>query len=162
VVQGVCSWHVLSFESWYVVGPLTIGRLAEEVGVSIETVRYYERRQLIEAPPRSEAGYRHYGPDDVARLRFIRRAKDLGFTLTEIRELVTAGKHDSIEEVVGAAKSRLTKLDEEVRVLISQRCRLRQLLEVCDHGSEAACIALLTPTEREGFSDRSQRIGVQQ
>jgi MerR family transcriptional regulator, copper efflux regulator len=67
---------------------LSIGQLAEAAGVHIETIRYYERRGLLPEPPRSAAGYRQYGPDDLWRLEFVGRAKTLGFTLTEVGELL--------------------------------------------------------------------------
>ena len=69
-------------------GSFTIGRLAETAGVNVETVRYYERRGLLEQPPRPGQGYRQYSDADVWRLQFIRRGKDLGFTLAEIAELL--------------------------------------------------------------------------
>jgi MerR HTH family regulatory protein len=67
---------------------LKIGELARLSDLSIKTIRYYERRGLLAQPPRTEGGYRLYGPEEVARLRFVRRAKLLGLTLEEIRELV--------------------------------------------------------------------------
>ena len=69
---------------------MTIGRLAKQSGVNIDTIRYYERNRLLPEPSRRLSGYREYGPTDVARLRFIMRAKDLGFTLAEIAELIVA------------------------------------------------------------------------
>jgi MerR family transcriptional regulator, copper efflux regulator len=127
---------------------LTIGRLAEEAGVTVETVRYYERRALIDPPVRTQSGYRSYSDVDVARLRFVRRAKDLGFTLAEIRELVSVGAEqpDPILDVTAKATARLFKLDREVQILLEQRCRLRQLLEICDHGDGASCVALMIDT----------------
>ena len=68
--------------------PLTIGAVAKRVGVAIDTIRYYEREGLLPEPVRRASGYRSYGEGTVAQLRFIRRAKDLGFTLEEIRELL--------------------------------------------------------------------------
>src|SRR5438445_10622353 len=70
-------------------GPLTIGQLARRAGVGIETVRFYERQGLLEEPARKESGYRQYQEDVVARLRFIKRAKELGFSLREIMELLS-------------------------------------------------------------------------
>ena len=67
---------------------MKIGTLARQADVAIDTVRYYERQGLLPAPERTQSGYRSYAADDVARLRFIRRAKTLGFTLAEIRELL--------------------------------------------------------------------------
>src|SRR5215468_10396737 len=68
--------------------PLTIGQVARQVGVGVETVRFYERQGLLEQPARRESGYRQYAEDVVARLRFIRRAKELGFSLKEVAELI--------------------------------------------------------------------------
>src|SRR5437588_12788993 len=67
---------------------LTIGRLAQEAGINLETVRYYERRGLLPKPPRTASGYRLFPADATLRLRFIRRAQELGFSLKEIRELL--------------------------------------------------------------------------
>ena len=67
---------------------MKIGELAQRAGVRIDTVRYYERQGLLPAPQRQASGYRRYEDSDVARLRFVRRAKALGFTLIEIRELL--------------------------------------------------------------------------
>jgi DNA-binding transcriptional MerR regulator len=67
---------------------LKIGELARQTGLSIKTIRYYESRGLLEQLPRTEGGYRLYGPEEIARLRFVQRAKLLGLTLEEIRELV--------------------------------------------------------------------------
>ena len=64
--------------------PLTIGQVARSAGVGVETVRFYERQGLLEEPARKDSGYRQYSQDVVARLRFIKRAKELGFSLKEI------------------------------------------------------------------------------
>ena len=74
---------------------LTIGRVAEQASVGVETVRFYEREGLLEEPPRRQSGYREYGEDAVTRLRFIRRAKQLGFTLKEIKELLALRRDPS-------------------------------------------------------------------
>ncbi len=121
---------------------LTIGGLAREVGVHVETVRYYERRRLLDPPKRTAGGYRTYGPADIARLQFVRRAKDLGFTLQEIAELLRNDGPGSANDVAAVAQSKLNQLDEAVRELVAQRCRLRQLLQICDHGDGADCVAL--------------------
>jgi len=67
---------------------VTIGQLAREAGINLETVRYYERRGLLPKPPRTSSGYRLFPMDAAQRLRFIKRAKDLGFSLAEIQELL--------------------------------------------------------------------------
>ncbi len=75
--------------------PLSIGRVARRAGVGVETVRFYERQGLIEEPPRRMSGYREYDEDVVSRLGFIRRAKELGFTLKEIKELLSLRRDPS-------------------------------------------------------------------
>ncbi len=125
---------------------LTIGALARAAGVNVETVRYYERRQLLDAPPRAQSGYRTYGPSDVDRLQFVRRAKDLGFTLQEIGELLHGDGLGSTTDVAAAAQAKLLTLDHEVQSLMEQRCRLRQLLQICDHGDGQDCVALIFET----------------
>ena len=74
---------------------LSIGQLARRAEVGVETVRYYERRGLLQEPQRRQSGYRQYSEEAVSRLQFIRRAKDLGFTLREIGELLSLG-HDPL------------------------------------------------------------------
>jgi DNA-binding transcriptional MerR regulator len=95
---------------------LKIGELARQTGLSIKTIRYYERRGLLEQPPRTEGGYRLYGPEEVARLRFVQRAKLLGLTLEEIRELVSLAADCNEGELVPRLEEVLTeKLRETER-----------------------------------------------
>jgi MerR family copper efflux transcriptional regulator len=122
---------------------LTIGRLAERAGVHVETIRYYERRGLIAEPLRSDAGYRLYDEHDLWRLEFIARAKRLGFTLGEITDLFGAHHDRAPSEVLDAAHAKLAAVDEQMRLLANQRCQLRRLVEVCSHGDDDACVALL-------------------
>ncbi len=119
----------------------TLSGLAREVGVNAETVRYYERRGLLPSPPRTSSGYRQYSDDDLWRLRFIRRAKDLGFTLAEIADLL-GGEHPlSAGEVLGAAARKLDQIDDDVRRLETRREHLRRLVEICAEGDDD-CVAL--------------------
>jgi DNA-binding transcriptional MerR regulator len=130
---------------------LTIGQLAEAAGVHLETVRYYERRGLLAEPPRSPAGYRQYGSDELWRLRMIGRAKRLGFTLAEIGELLdgadgaraSAGAAaPDADRVLAAARARIDAVDHAMRALADQRVRLEQLVGVCTDGPAADCSAL--------------------
>ena len=121
-------------------GSYTIGALARSAEVGVETVRYYERRGLLEQPPRG-AGYRQYSDDDLARLRFVRRAKELGFTLSEIRELLGAGESRSAADVLAAARGKLARVNDDVRRLEDLRCRLSRLVRACQEGSDG-CVAL--------------------
>ncbi|HEY7072875.1 MAG TPA: MerR family transcriptional regulator [Acidimicrobiales bacterium] len=120
-------------------GSLTLGALARAAGVNPETIRYYERRGLLPEPPRTPAGYRQYGTEDADRVALILRAKDLGFTLAEIGELLDGG--GTAAEVLAAARHRLAGLDEQAVQLERRRARLRLLLRACEAG-EDGCISL--------------------
>ena len=131
------------------VGPvdtMKIGQLADAAGVSVETVRYYERRGLLDAPERTDAGYRQYGPGDVARLEMLLRAKRLGFTLTEIMELFAVTGTASTEDVAAAVRTKLESIEGQIDDLLQTRCRLRQLVDLCDHGDGTACLQLRLAT----------------
>ncbi len=121
---------------------LSIGRLADAAGVSVETVRYYERRGLLDPPARTASGYRRYLPADLDRLRLLLRAKELGFTLAEIAELLDAADSGSIEDVTRAVHQKLAAIDAQVAELAATRCRLRQLVDLCEHGDHDACLQL--------------------
>jgi DNA-binding transcriptional MerR regulator len=121
----------------------TIGRLAEAAGVHVETVRYYERRGLIEEPPRTAAGYRQYSCDDLWRLEFIGRGKKLGFTLQEIGEILGSPSGRSVEGVRAAAEAKIAAIEEQQRHLARTRIRLVHLAQLCGESSTAAdCLAL--------------------
>lgn len=93
---------------------LTIGKLAEECDVTIDTIRYYERFKLMQAHDRTKAGYRLYGQDSVRRLMFIKRSKDLGFTLDEIRTLLAlkSSKRYDLLEMLELPHARLKLLKQ--------------------------------------------------
>jgi MerR family copper efflux transcriptional regulator len=120
---------------------LTIGRLAERAGVGIDTVRYYERAGLLPEPPRRASGYRDYPADSVRRLHFIRRAKDLGFTLNEIGELLElSGPHGDTAAVRKAAQDKLEVVERKLAELQRVRDGLRTLIEACPgHGPLRDC-----------------------
>ncbi|HEX6999627.1 MAG TPA: heavy metal-responsive transcriptional regulator [Gammaproteobacteria bacterium] len=112
---------------------MTIGRLATVAGVNIDTVRYYERSGLLPPPRRRSSGYREYGAADVARLRFIRRAKELGFTLEEIRELLalSSDAQGDMQEVKSKAQARLRQVERKIAELQRVRRGLERLIEAC-------------------------------
>jgi len=132
--------------SFALVESLTIGQLAHEAGVHVETVRYYERRGLLRQPPRTPAGYRQYAAADLRRLQFIARAKQLGFTLSEVAQL--AGAHDSddsddsADAVLEAARAKLRALDERQKELDATRMRLARLIDLCADPASEDCRAL--------------------
>ncbi|TAL83030.1 MAG: heavy metal-responsive transcriptional regulator [Rhodanobacter sp.] len=121
---------------------LTIGVVARRVGVAIDTIRYYEREGLLPEPARRASGYRSYDAGTIAQLRFIRRAKALGFTLSEIRELLSLSvdRQRGVKAVKARAQARLTVLDARLAELQRVRDGLAQLIDACPgHGAPGQC-----------------------
>jgi MerR family copper efflux transcriptional regulator len=128
---------------------ITIGRLAKAAGVNIDTIRYYERHGLLPRAARRESGYREYEADDVARLSFIRRAKDLGFSLSDIGELLSLSKdrEDGVRGVKRKAEERLADVERKIAELKRVQRGLKTLIDACPgHGELATCpiVAALT------------------
>jgi MerR family copper efflux transcriptional regulator len=128
----------------------TIGTIAKRVGVAIDTIRYYEREGLLPPPARRASGYRSYGEGTLTQLRFIRRAKGLGFTLDEIRELL-ALSHDrqhGVKAVKRRAQQRLLIIDARIADLQRVRAGLATLIEACPgHGAPEQCPILCALTD---------------
>lgn len=121
---------------------MNIGQLARLTGAPIDTIRYYERQQLLPTPQRSASGYRRYGDDDVTRLNFIRRAKALGFSLEEIAELmaISAGRHGDMAAVKQAASAKLAQVEERQAELARMHAALLSLVDACPgHGALDEC-----------------------
>lgn len=121
---------------------MKIGALAQRTDVGIDTIRYYEREGVIPPPMRRESGYRDYGDDDVARLRFVRRAKQLGFTLPEIRELLdlTASASGDMAGLNSRAQAKLDDVNGRIDELVRMRDALQLLVEACPgHGALEGC-----------------------
>ena len=116
----------------------SIGEVARRAGVGVETVRFYERQGLLEAPQRRASGYRQYDGDAVAVLRFIRRAKELGFTLKEIKALLSLRLDASATRAEVRQQARAKVADIEARIADLQRMRdvLQTLIRKC-HGNGA-------------------------
>ena len=113
-------------------GSLTIGRLAKRAGISPETVRFYGRLGLLPEPARNSAGYRCYAAEDVDRLRFIRRAKNLGFSLDDIAELLRLGNAGGKRvEIRALADRRIADLDHRLLELIALREALHAYARRC-------------------------------
>jgi len=110
---------------------LTIGQLARAAGVNVETVRYYQRLGLVHEPPKPLQGYRRYPPETVERLRFIKRAQGLGFTLQEIAELLALGD-GHCREVQVLARQKLERIRARIRDLQAMAVALEDLLARCD------------------------------
>jgi len=117
-----------------------IGKLAQRAGVSIDTVRYYERSGLLAPQTRLASGYRRYSEAQVARLRFIRRAQELGFSLKDIRELLGLSKLRDVGRVKRAAERKLAEVEERLAALTRVRDGLATLVATCPgHGRAADC-----------------------
>jgi MerR family mercuric resistance operon transcriptional regulator len=114
---------------------LSAGKLAEAAMVNVETLRYYERRGLLPEPPRKESGYRMYPGSAVDRLRFIKGAQTLGFTLEEIHELLNlrVDEHAGRADVRRRAQEKVTDIERKIIALEAMRRALHELIEQC-HG----------------------------
>jgi len=115
------------------VKPLTIGQVAKSSGVGVETVRFYERQGLIAEPPRTKAGYRTYPAEVIARIRFIQRAKQLGFSLREIKELLSlrieAGT--TCDDIRRRAEAKIADIDQKIQSLQRMKKALSDLAAAC-------------------------------
>jgi len=133
---------------------LTIGKLAKMADIGIETVRFYERQGLIAPPPRSESNYRIYPAEEVARLRFIKRAKALGFTLNEIKELLALSydPHATRADIKKRTLTKIEHVDRKIRDLTRIKEALVHLAAECDgQGALEGCpiLAALTDNGKE-------------
>lgn len=121
---------------------LPIGTVAKRAAVGIDTIRYYEREGLLPPPRRRASGYRDYDPVAVDRLRFIRRAKQLGFTLDEIRELLalSADHQHGVRDVKRRSETKLVQIERRIAEMQRMRRGLKKLIDECPgHGDTGAC-----------------------
>ncbi|MEO8809887.1 MAG: heavy metal-responsive transcriptional regulator [Rhodanobacter sp.] len=133
-------------------GSLTIGAVAKRVGVGIDTIRFYEREGLLPEPARRASGYRTYGEGTIAQLRFIRRAKQLGFTLEEIGELLvlSTDRQRGVKAVKKRAQQRLAVIEQRIVELQRVRDGLAQLIDSCPgHGAPEQCPILRALSDEE-------------
>lgn len=128
---------------------LTIGKLAESAGVSIETIRYYQRRGLLEEPDKPPGGHRRYAPEQSRRVRFIKRAQALGFTLSEVGTLLSLGTACACSETRTLASRKLTMIEQKLADLAAMRHALAGLVRQCDTGSSDADCPILDVLARE-------------
>jgi len=119
---------------------LTIGRLAAMAGVNVETIRYYQRRGLLEEPRKPMRGYRHYTSGAAERIRFIKRAQSLGFTLDEIAGLMPLEAADCCAETRALAAQKIALIERKLADLAAMRDTLTSLVDQCDVGKpEVKC-----------------------
>jgi Hg(II)-responsive transcriptional regulator len=130
---------------------LTIGEVASEAGVHIETLRYYERRGILPRPPRTASGYRAFSDDDVRRVRFIKRAQALGFSLREVEELLTlrARPGRSCAKVQVKAQSKIADIDVKLQQLSAMRDALTRLVATCARRGATSACPILESLDRE-------------
>ena len=110
---------------------ITVGTLAKLCGVNLQTVRYYEREKLLPEPQRLDSGYRVYSADAVRRLRFIKRAQQLGFSLAEIRELLAIGDNGDCSEILAITQAKISQINEKIRTLQRMNTILNRLARRC-------------------------------
>jgi len=130
-------------------GRLTISRLARLGGVNLETVRFYEREGLIPKPPRTGAGYRVFPANAARRLRFIKRAQELGFSLTEIRELLSLRPSTDRPKVRARAQAKIAGIDQKIQSLEAMKRVLGSLIDRCDHCGPKGDCPILESLDRE-------------
>ncbi|MBW1686243.1 MAG: heavy metal-responsive transcriptional regulator [Deltaproteobacteria bacterium] len=130
----------------------TIGQLARKAGVGVETIRFYERERLLTKPARSRSGYRRFGQDAVAGLAFIRRAKNLGFSLAEIRELLAlrADPSKDCSAVDRRVQAKISQIEEKVRELQRMKRALRKLSAACINGTTVRDCVILDSLSGDG------------
>lgn len=130
---------------------LTIGKVARRAGVGVETVRYYEREGLLPAPPRRGFGFRSYPVETIGRLQFIQRAKRLGFSLKEVRELLElrVGVDVSCADVRQLATAKVADIEDRIRDLHRMGKALRSLAEHCQADGPISDCPILEHLARE-------------
>ena len=131
---------------------LTIGQLAKQGGVKLETIRYYERRGILPHPPRTSSGYRSFSNESVRRLRFIKRAQVLGFSLREIEELLMlrARPGRSCATVQAKAKAKIADIDTKLQQLSAMRGALTRLVATCARRGTTSACPILDSLDTEG------------
>lgn len=141
---------------------MTIGKLAKKAGISTDAIRFYERRGLIAEPARTASNYRVYPAEDAVRLRFIKRAKDLGFSLSEIKELL-AMRHDpsaSKADVKNQTEVKIRDIKQKIADLSRILGVLEQLADACDgHGPASDCPIIEALDDQHGAGHHHKHHG---
>jgi DNA-binding transcriptional MerR regulator len=140
---------------------LRIGEVALRSGVSIDTVRYYERRRLLPASARTEGGFRLFTPETVERLQFIKQTQELGFSLDEIAELLATGGANECRRMRDRLKIKLTEMDQRIRLMRDFRKTLARHLAACErelirNNKDAVC-PVLVKISRAGSQKKEKR-----
>ena len=125
-----------------------IGHLAKQAGVGIDTVRFYERNGLLPPAARAASGYRRYGEAQLQRLHFIRRAKELGFSLDDIRELLSLSERRAVAEIKTQAADKLRDLEARIADLQRIQRGLKALVDACPGQGDAAHCPILNALQQ--------------
>lgn len=128
---------------------LTIGKLAEAAGVNIETIRYYQRRGLLDQPSKPLGGHRRYAPGQVKRVRFIKRAQALGFTLDEVGALLRLDAACACAETRELATRKLAVIETKMADLAAMHRALGGLVQQCDAGNSSAACPIIDVLARD-------------
>ena len=131
----------------------TVGQLAKKASINIETVRYYERIGMMPKPTRKESGYRLYSEEDIARLKFILHAKELGFSLKEIRELLElrVDPQTTCDEVRDQAEAKIADIEKKISELIRIKKALGKLAAACREKGPTGECPILEALEEKNF-----------
>jgi MerR family mercuric resistance operon transcriptional regulator len=132
---------------------LTIGRLAQEGGVGVETVRYYQRRRLLTVPAKRNRGFRYCGSEALERLRFIRRAQSLGLSLEDVRVLLRLDRKGACGAARALAAQRLALIEAKLNDLSILRNALASIIQECDQDGSASCPVLVRLSREPGAKD---------
>jgi MerR family copper efflux transcriptional regulator len=131
---------------------LSIGQIARLAAVGVQTIRYYEREGLVEEPPRNESGYRQYSPETAVRIRFIRHAKELGFSLKEIKDLLSlrADSAASCADVRERATAKVSDIEAKMQSLARMREVLLRLTATCTGTGPTSQCPILDALDQDG------------
>lgn len=135
---------------------MKIGEVSKRSGVGIETIRYYEREGLLQEPQRRPSGYRQYDESTISRLDYIRRAKELGFTLAEIRELLelSSAAHAGCNRIRQRAEAKIANIESKIRNLQNIKRSLRRIMQQCKTNSSLRdCPLVHSAQDASGASD---------
>jgi MerR family transcriptional regulator, copper efflux regulator len=137
---------------------LTIGKLAEHSKVHVETVRYYERRGLIPRPPRRDSGYRQFPLDTVRRVRFIKHAQEVGFTLKEIQELLSlrVDPRTTCADIRERAETKISEVEKKIQALQAMKEALVQIKASCKGRGPSTKCPILDALDSNNVSSRRQ------
>ncbi len=138
---------------------LRIGQIAQRAAVSVDTIRYYEKLRLLPQAPRSEAGYRLFDVDAIERVRLIKQAQDIGFSLDEIRLLVIGGGLDECRRTRDLLRSKLAETNQRIKVLRTFSRTLSHHLQACEdelalHGAASNCPVIVELSHAAKHKDR--------